>query len=181
MEMYLGVLIDLLLCLCILLFVIRTAKKGFALSLFNILAFLGAFVLAAFIAKNLSGYIFDTFFVQSVIDKVEGATSSIFSGSSVEEIKAFVSNEFPFLFNFSNVSGVGINTDVISGADATSASYIATELIKPIFVSLISLFVYIISLIICIPVLRFFGKMLSKVFTVSLVGTINSILGGVYL
>lgn len=178
MEMYLGILIDLLLCLCILLFVIRTAKKGFALSLFNIIAFFGAFVLASFISKNLSGYIFDAFFEQSVIDKINSATTSIFSGSTNEEISGFVSSEFPLLFNFSSISGVAINTDAISGAASTTANLIATSLIKPIFVSLISLFVYIIALVVCLPVLRFIAKKLSKVFTVSLAGKINSILGG---
>lgn len=177
MEMYLGILIDLLLCLCILLFIIRTAKKGFALSLFNIIAFFGAFVLAAFISRNLSGYIFDTFFEQSVVDKIGSATTSIFSGSTSEEVSNFVSTEFPLLFNFSSISGVGINTGAISGAASTTASFIATTLIKPLFVSLISLFVYIIALVICLPILRFLAKKISKIFTVSLVGKINSVLG----
>lgn len=178
MEMYLGILIDLVLCLCILLFVVRTAKKGFALSLFNIVAFFGAFVLAAFISRNLSGYIFDSFFEQSVIDKIGSATTSIFAGSTSEEVSNFVSTEFPLLFNFSSISGVGINTGAISDATYTTASFISNALIKPIFVSLISLFVYIIALVVCIPVLRFLAKKLSKVFTVSLAGKINSVLGG---
>jgi len=178
MEMYLGILIDLLLCLCVLLFVIRTAKKGFALSLFNIIAFFGAFILAAFISKNLSGYIFDTFFEQSVIEKIGSATTSIFSGSTSEEVSNFVSTEFPLLFNFSSISGIGINTESVSNAATTTASFISTNLIKPLFVSLISLFVYIIALVVCIPVLRFLAKKISKIFTVSLAGKINSILGG---
>ena len=179
MEMYIGIAIDLLLCLCVLLFVISTAKKGFALTFFNILAFFGAFVLAAVIAKNLSGFIFDRFFAQSVIEKIENATSSIFSGSSAEEIKNFVSKEFPFLFNFSNISGLGIDTGAVSGAAAATATNIAETLIRPIFVSLISIILYIISLIICLPILRWIAKLISSIFTISLIGTINSILGGI--
>lgn len=179
MEMFLGILIDVLLCALVLIFIIGTAKKGFAATVFNILAFFGAFVLAAVIANYLSGWIFDTFFVESVTDKISNATTSLVADSTSEQIKSFVSTEFPFLFNYSNISGIGINTDAISGAVGTTAGEIATSLIKPIFVSLISVFVYIISLIVCIPVLRFIGKKLSKIFNISIVGKVNAFLGAI--
>lgn len=177
MEMYLGILIDILLCLCIVLIIIRTAKKGFALSLFNIIAFFGAFILSAIIAKNLSGYIYTAFFEQSVIDKIGASSISLFNNSTAEEISNFVSTEFPTLFNFSAISGIGIDTSIV-GAISTTPEFISKVIIEPIFVSLISLFVYIIALVICMPTLRFLAKKLSKVFTVSLVGKINSVLGG---
>lgn len=177
--MYLGIFIDLLLCLVVLFFIIRTAKKGFALSLFNILAFFGAFILSAVIARNLSGYIFSAFFEESVIEKINSSAVSFLSSATTEEITSFVSSEFPLLFNFSEISGIGINAEAIGNASSATASYIVNTLIEPIFVSLISLFVYIISLVVCIPVLRFIAKKIAKIFTVSLVGKINSVLGGI--
>lgn len=176
--MYLGIFIDLLFCLIVLLFIVRTAKKGFALSLFNIIAFFGAFILSAIIAKNLSGYIFNAFFEESVIEKINSSATSFFTNSTTEEITNFVSTEFPLLFNFSEISGLGINSEAIGNVSSATASFISKNIIEPIFVSLISLFVYIISLVVCIPVLRFIAKRLAKVFTVSLVGKINSVLGG---
>lgn len=178
MEMYLGIIIDLLLILCIVLFIVRTAKKGFALSLFNIIAFFGAFILAAIIAKNLSGYIFNWFFEQSVVDKIGASSTPLFSGSTSEEVNKFVFTEFPTLFNFSSISGIGINSSALTGSTSTSPHFVSNVIIEPIFESFISLFVYIIALAICIPTLRFIAKKLSKIFTVSLVGKINSILGG---
>lgn len=178
MEMFLGIIIDVLLCLCIVLFIVRTAKKGFALSLFNIIAFFGAFVLAAIIAKNLSGYIFNWFFEQSVVDKIGASSTPIFNGSTSEEVNNFVFTEFPTLFNFSAVSGIGIDYSALKGATSASPEFVSKALIEPIFESFISLFVYIIALIVCIPTLRFIARKLSKIFTVSLVGKINSILGG---
>lgn len=177
MEMYLGILIDILLCLCLVLFVIRTAKKGFALSLFNILAFIGAFVLASLASKHLSTLIYTSFFEQSVIDSIGNSAAAIVN-STADGIKNFVSTEFPLLFNFSNISGVGLDTTAVQSATAATATQISKTLIEPVFVNLISFFVYIVTLIISLPILRFIGKKLSKIFTISLVGTINSILGG---
>ncbi|MBR5273135.1 MAG: CvpA family protein [Clostridia bacterium] len=178
MEMYLGILIDVLLCLCIVLFVIRTAKKGFALSLFNIAAFFGAFLLASFVAKHLSGLIFSTFFEQTVIENIGNSAATVVN-STTEGIKNFVSTNFPLLFNFSTVSGIGLDTSAVQESSMATAGFISETLIEPLFVSLISFFVYIITLLISLPILRFIAKKLSKVFTVSLVGTINSVLGGV--
>ena len=178
MEMYLGILIDIVLVLCIVLATIRTAKKGFALSLFNILAFFGAFLLASFVAKHLSSFIFSTFFEKNVIESIGDSATSVVN-STADGIKSFVSTEFPLLFNFSNISGTGIDTSAIQNATNATAGYVSKNLIEPIFVNLISVFICIITLLISLPILRFIAKKISKIFTVSLVGKVNSFLGGI--
>ena len=140
--MFIGIAIDTFMLIAAVFIVYRSAKQGFALMLFNILAFICAFLLASVAAKYLSSLIYDGLFKDSVTQKVHDSVSGM-SSSATASAKDVVSSNFPMISSFSSISDFSIDTSLISSYGENVTNSISQNIIEPIYTNIISMIVYL--------------------------------------
>lgn len=159
-------------------------KRGAAITLLKFVALVAAFTVAVLLSPVLSNAIYETFFKNGVTENVantindtlgKGAESIVTSVLTV--IPSFASMFFDSVsFSDSAISGLisGENQETIN-----SAASMVERMVAPAFTSLIGIIIMLILFFILLAIFRFFARVLSKMFELPVLSTINRLFGGV--
>ena len=173
---------DILLLLTVIAFIVLSAKKGFALSLLNTIAF----VLSGVISYNFSGKIAEFIFSSFLRDSMEARFNELLSesidGISLGDLTNAIPEGFVKIWE-----GLGFNLDSLlemtMQADYPSEEMLIDKFIdnvaSNIVISVVEIIVFIVLFIVLSIVLKFVASLLDKVIKITpIAGKANTVLGG---
>lgn len=175
-----SLLIDLILAVIIGLAVYFSARRGFVRTFIEAAGFVAAAVLAFTICTPLASATYD-----KIIEPPLLAAAGEEVHSSLDDAINNAWDKLPdFIENYAQTQGI-VPSEVLDESTSieSSAHKIVSELsqntIKPIAVRLISAVYSLVTLTVLLVVVKFLAASLNKVFSFSLVGKLNTVLGGV--
>lgn len=179
-----GIYIDIALLAIMLIFLIVSAKRGFLITLLEVLVFAIAVISAANLCKPAANSIYDTFIGPNITEKVSASLSENSDiMSSAGKASAVVDNLPKIIKDYilrtdpdeNNITSEILNGD-FSGTDA--AEKLSSDIAKPIAV--LSPVIFLLLSIVLSLLLSVVAKWLNKICKLPLIGTANTVLGGVF-
>ena len=181
-----GIYIDMALLAIMLIFLIVSAKRGFLITLLEVLVFAIAVISAANLCKPAANSIYDTFIGPNITEKVSASLSENSDiMSSAGKASAVVDNLPKIIKNYilrtdpdeNNITSEILNGD-FSGTDA--AEKLSSDIAKPIAVTVLSPVIFLLLSIVLSLLLSVVAKWLNKICKLPLIGTANTVLGGAF-
>ncbi len=177
-----SAILDIIIVVIIAAAVIVTAKKGFVRTVFNIVGFVAAIVLSFTLSTPTADFIYDKALEPALSKAIENAVSDKVSSGTADisqtiwdALPSFVKNNAEKMnFNKNNL----LNEAVGNTASEVSAD-VCKRAVKPLAVNFLKTTVTIVLLAVLSILFRFLAKTLNKLFSFSLVGTLNRTLGGI--
>lgn len=180
-----SIILDVILLAIFAAFVFTAMKKGFMLSLLELIAVIVALALSYQFSPVVAQAAYDGFVEESLIETVETQIDEKLNISSSTEQAEVVLESIPdFVVSF--VSSVGIDVEELTktmDSWSFSSENLATELVtkvaQPIVVAALTVVFFLLLATILMFVLKWVAGLLSKIFKLPLIGTVNKVLGGV--
>ena len=175
-----AIVLDLIIVAIILISVIITAQKGFVKSVGLIASFLIAIFAAVTLSGPISNFVYEKIIEPGVVATVENSiTDSIHK--TEEGISKSVWESLPnFVKNSDNVNENDFKIDI---ANIDTAHSVAVKLsqntVKPIAVSFVKVIASLLLFIGLTFICKFLVKLISGIFSISVVGKFNRFLGGI--
>lgn len=175
-----GILIDVIILAIIIFCVFLSAKKGFVRTAIEVAGFILAILISLAVSKPLSSFVYDKTVEPGVINAVSDA-----SVDSTKNAADALWEKLPEFIKI-NAQAEGITADTVSqrltensdiGIKA-AAKTVSSNIIKPVFVSVVSFAVSAALFVVLMIVVRFLARLLNKFFSFSIIGKMNSALGG---
>lgn len=180
-----SIIIDVILLTVFAAFVFTAAKKGFMHSLLELLAVILALVMSYQMSPVVAQAAYDGVVEKSLIKTVEvQLDESLNISSTTAQAEALLDSIPDFMVSFASSAGIEIE-DIRAkiSSESLSAENLATELVQniaqPIVVAALTAMFFLILSVILIFALKFIAGLLSKLFKLPLIGTVNKVLGGV--
>lgn len=176
-----GIVLDVIVLAIIIITAIISAKKGFVATVIEFVGLLLAFYLAFTFSTTVANFTYDKFIsptiketvIEEIGDKVESTADSVWD--SLPSIVVSGANtlgiEREEIFE-------GVNTSTSSTAEEI-ANTVNDKIAKPVITVFIRFLLAFVLFIACIFLVRILAKILNKLFTFSLIGKLNRLLGGV--
>lgn len=172
-------LIDIIIVAVFALPIIIFAKKGFVFALVKVIGFVAAFIVATGIGGYLSALVYDNTVepavVSATVENFENGISNL-ADATFEAMPDFIKKN-------SEVLGITKETFVKAipnGAvnEDTVKSVLETT-IKPVVTKLLSTLITLIAFVVLLVAVGFLSRLLNKLFSFSVIGTLNRVLGGI--
>lgn len=179
-----SIILDLIALAIIVITVLISAKRGFVRTAVELVGFIAAVFISFTISTPLANTTYDKIIEPSIVSSVASVADTAANNSS-EAVDSFW-NEMPEWVK-SGIEKAGISKESLDGSitanignGVTSAAESASQsVIKPAVTSTLALVYQVISLIILLIIVKPIAKLINKLFSFSLVGKVNSLLGGV--
>ncbi len=176
-----GIILDIIIIAIIALCIFLSAKHGFVRTFIEVAGFVAAFFIAFTISSPLADITYDKIIGPSITSKVELAAEN-----GTDTVASSVWNSFPDIIkNHSSLIGVSeqsfsnrVNETLSSGVSDTAVK-ISQNVAKPLITKVVSAFYCTAIAVILIILSKFLARALNKLFNVSIIGKINSALGGI--
>lgn len=180
-----GYILDIIVVGIIALCVFLSAKKGFVRTAIELAGFILAIVLAFNLAPTVADGVYDATLDKPITKKIASAIDER-AGSSTANISEAVWDSVPGFIS-SNIEHFGITQDEVNAklnklstsTSAEIAAELSKETVKPILSAAISGIVGIIIFVLISIATKFLAIPINKIFSFSLVGTLNRVLGAV--
>ncbi len=172
-----GIIIDLILFLIILLFVFLSAKKGFVAVFVEIVGFILAFVLAFSLSTPISDYIYDKAIEPSIVESAKDYTNEKGTGF-YESLPPFIKENAEKIGITAEAFDNTVTSNMERGAE-TAVIEASQKVLKPTIVKMIEIMVTLILIFILMFVVKILARWLNRLFSFSIIGKVNSILGAV--
>lgn len=180
-----SIILDLIVLAIIVITVLISAKRGFVRTLIELLGFIAAVFISFTISTPLANTTYDKIIEPSIVSTVTSAVDTAADNSAAAAVDSFW-NEMPGWIK-GGIEKAGISKDSLGGsitenigngvqAAVESASQ---NVIKPAVTSTLALIYQVISLIILLAIVKPLAKLINKLFSFSVIGTANRVLGGV--
>ncbi len=172
-------ILDAIVILIVLFFVIVSAKKGFVRTLIEVVGFVAAIIIAFTVSTPIAEVTYDNFVYPSIAESVEetGKNNINEAADAIwEKLPKYITENSFFGVSKDNVTSSA--EDEFENQSDNIAESISDKMIKPAVVKLISVLVSFVLVIILLFVSKILAKYVNKLFTFSIVGDINKILGG---
>lgn len=181
MSMILDVILITILAAC----VFTAAKKGFMLTLLELISVIVALALSFQLSPVVAQATFDGIVEKNLIETVETQIDETLNISSTATQAEVILESIPdFMVSFASSAGVDledVKTQITS--EKFSSDNLATELVvkvaQPIAVGALTVIFFLILSALLLFVLKWVAKLLSKLFKLPLIGTVNKVLGGI--
>lgn len=180
-----SLILDIILIAILVAFIAAAVKKGFVLSLLELVAVIAAFALAFSFSPVVAQGVYDGVVEDAMITTLEEQIDQNVNASNIAETAELTLSALPdFIVSLASSAGVNVEEikDTISTADLSSEN-LATELVskiaQPIVVGVLTAIFFIILALVLLIVLKIVAKLLSKLFDLPLIGKVNKTLGGV--
>lgn len=174
-------LLDLIVIAIIAAVALISARRGFVRVVIELVGFIAAIFITLTISTPLASLTYDKIIEPPIVSSVSKAT-----GDSVTQITDDTWNALPeFIRKYSENAGFSkesINKSINEnmGNGAVSAAKAASQgVVKPIVAKLLAVLYGIIIMVILIFLVKILAKFLNGVFSFSIVGKLNRILGGI--
>ena len=178
-------IIDILLVAIVGLIIFISAKRGFILTVFDLVSGVIACILARFVAPTVAQLVYDGAVKQIVIDfltqefaDIESAVASVIADPSA--LFGFLpENVADFVFNSGLIDINSVSESIFSGI--TTVEQLEANIVGPVVLTIVNFICYGIISFIFLIALRIVGNLISKLVTVTKLGEkLNSILGAVF-
>lgn len=174
-------LLDLIVIAIIAVVALISARRGFVRVVIESAGFIAAIFITLTISTPLASLTYDKIIEPPIVSSVSKAT-----GDSVTQITDNTWNALPeFIRKYSENAGFSkesinksINENMGNGAEV-AARAASQNVVKPIVAKLLAVFYGIIIMVILIFLVKILAKFLNGVFSFSIVGKLNRILGGI--
>lgn len=175
-------LIDLIVVAIIGICVLTSAKRGFVKVVIEVVGFVLAIILTFTISSPLATATYDKIIEPPILE----ATSNI-SADSIEEMKQSTIDALPkFVTENAELLGFSIeefadkiNAESLSSSMANPVQTASQQVIKPAVSKILELLYSIILMIVLMFIVKIVARFVNKIFSFSIIGKANSILGGV--
>lgn len=177
---YMGIILDLILLGIFVFSVISSAKRGFVRTFVETAGFVIALVLALTFSKPVAGVIYDRTVAPAVVSAVDDA---VINGA--QDAVDSVWSALP-KFVTDNADKLGLSQQSLfthlDGATGQTAADLAQSasdtVIRPILVQLLGMLVSVLLFAVLMFVVKILSRALNKIFSFSVIGTVNKTLGG---
>ena len=180
-----SIILDLIVLAIIIITVLISAKRGFVRALIELLGFIAAVFILFTISTPLANTTYDKIIEPSIISTVTSAVDTAADNSAAAAVDSFW-NEMPGWIK-GGIEKAGISKESLDGSitanignGVQSAVESASQnVIKPAVTSTLALIYQVISLIVLMALVKPLAKLINKLFSFSVIGTANRVLGGV--
>ena len=187
-EVYvLSIILDVAVVILLVKVVISSGKKGFARSILDVIGYVVAIFAAYYLSMLLSNVLYSIFFKTSVETAIQNNLPIIKSAASVTEavqsVLESISGFFAGLISLFGVNAASVIESVPEAnmlTAATSAEEIANMTVKPVFVSIVTVLLFLIVFAICLRILKKISFSINEFLASSFVGPVNMVLGGAF-
>lgn len=172
-----GLIIDLILFLIILFVVFLSARKGFVAVFVEIVGFILAFVLAFSLSTPISGYIYDKAIEPSIIEDAKDYTHET-GNSFYDSLPDFITDNAEKIGITAQTFDSAVTSNMDSGVENATREASQT-LLKPTVVKMLEIIVTLVLIFILMFVVKILAKWLNRLFSFSIIGKVNKILGAI--
>lgn len=180
-----SIILDVILLTIFAAFVFVAAKKGFMLSLLELLAVILALALSYQFSPVVAQAAYDNVVEKSLVETVEiQIEENLNISSSTQQAEVILEAIPDFMVTFA--SSVGIELEEVKTqitSQTFSAENLATELVskvaQPIVVAALTVLFFLLISAVLMFAFKWVAQLLSKIFKLPLIGTVNKVLGGV--
>ncbi len=154
--------------------------RGFVRTVFNLVGYILAAVLAFFISSPISVWIFQTFFRSKAVDLISGELAKATQGMDLNQMVQQAIGAIPEnLKAFVPDGAIATIENGLSAAPTTAevANTVVDQLVGPIAEMVIQLLLFVILFLILCIVVKIITRMLKFIDKIPFVGTANSVLG----
>lgn len=180
-----SIILDLIVLAIIVITVLMSAKRGFVRTLIELLGFIAAVFISFTISTPLANSTYDKIIEPSILSTVTSTVDTAADNSAAAAVDSFW-NEIPGWIK-GGIEKAGISKESLDGSITSnigngvqSAVESASQnVIKPAVTSTLALIYQVISLIVLMALVKPLAKLINKLFSFSVIGTANRVLGGV--
>lgn len=180
-----NIILDVILLTVFVAFVFTAAKKGFMLSLLELIAVIVALTLSYQFGPVVAQAAYDNIVEEKLVETVETELdASLNISSSTAQAETVLESMPEFMVSFA--SSVGIEMEEVKSkitSETFSSENLATELVdkiaQPIVVTALTAISFLLLSAVLLFALKWIAGVLSKIFKLPLIGTVNKVLGGV--
>lgn len=179
--------LDIILAGIFVVLVATAAKKGFLLTVLEVVAIIAALFCASYISKPIAQSSYDVFLKNNIIKAINSEVDEKTVSANISDV-AF--NAIPeYAIDFAGCAGIdaaavktGINSTVSKAVQSGKVNEIGEKIeencIRPVAVPAIGIIMFFIMFVVFLLIFRLVAKALSNVVKLPLVDTINTVLGG---
>jgi uncharacterized membrane protein required for colicin V production len=169
-------ILDVIIVTVLLLFVLFGAKKGIIRSLGEFVGAIVAAIVSSAIGAKVAEAIYNSFFRQSVITKINSALA-VNSGDATD----YFSSLPDFVVSWLNNSGITEQSvsDAMNSGSKTAASAVES-VISPLLIGVIKVFAIIVVFMLLMIIIKILLKIIAGLFELPVLKQIDGIFGGVF-
>lgn len=180
-----SLILDIILIAILVAFIAAAVKKGFVLSILELVAVIASFALAFAFSPVVAQSVYDGAVEEAMVQSIEEQIDKNIDASNIAETAELTLSVLPD-FIVTLASSVGVNVDEIKETISTAnlnsgniANELVTKVAQPIVVGVLTaVFFVVLAALLCF-VLKIVANFISKLFDLPLVGNVNKTLGGV--
>ena len=168
------IILDLIIIAILAVFAILAAKKGFVKSVVEIAGFVLAIFLAFTLSTPATNFIYDKAINSGIHSTVETAVGDTYSNidSAVAEN---ITDKLPdFIADNANIAGI-LSDNYTSPTEVADA--VCADVVRPVVTAILNAVITAILLIALLIAFKSLAKLINKLFSFSIIGTANKILG----
>ena len=176
-----SIILDLIIVAIVALTIIISAKQGFVRIAVEVAGFIAALILVSM----LSGPLADVTYQKVIEPPILNAASDIVWDSTTNTVDSVWENLPDFVTN--NADSFGISKEKVKetvkqsskGDSKAALTKISQDIVKPVVVTIVETFYSVILIMVLLVVVKLLAKLLNKAFSFSVVGKLNTTLGGI--
>ena len=176
-----SIILDLIVLAIIVITVLISAKRGFVRTAVELVGFIAAVFISFTISTPLANTTYDKIIEPSILSTVTSAANTVADDSAAAAVDG-IWNRMPDWLKI-GVERAGISKESLDGSitdNIQSAAESASQnVIKPAVTNTLALVYQVISLIILLVAVKPLARLINKLFSFSIIGTANRVLGGV--
>ena len=176
-----SILIDLIIVSIVLLFVITSAKKGFVKVIISVIGFIAAIVLAFTFSGPLAEFTYDKLIEPPILKTAEISSTAIAEDTiqnSWDSLPSIIKKNSALLGISEQSFNESVSGNITNGLE-NALKTTSVKVIRPVAVKILGMLFSIILSLVLIIISHFLSKIINKIFSFSLVGKLNTSLGGI--
>ncbi len=176
-----SIILDVAVLVVIFISVFLSAKKGFVKTIVEVVGYIAAFALAFSLSTPIATYTYDSFIgpaVEKSLTESAGSIADSTANSLFETLPDIITqNAENFGISVENILEDASGTVADNSTETISA--ISGDIVKPIMVKLIGMAATVLIFLLLSVVVNLLANVLNKLFSFSIIGKVNTTLGGV--
>ncbi|MGN0493484.1 MAG: CvpA family protein [Acutalibacteraceae bacterium] len=180
-----SIILDLIVLAIIVLTVILSAKRGFVRTVIELVGFVAAVIISFTISTPLAGATYDKIIEPSIVSSVTSSVDSVTADTASkaadevwEKTPGWIKNSAERL----GVSKESIDKSIVGNIGNSledSVTAVSQDVIKPVVTQTLSLIFEVLVLVILLLLVKPLAKLINKLFSFSIIGKANRVLGGI--
>lgn len=173
-----NLLIDLIVIAIVGLSVLISAKRGFVKVLIEVAGFVAAIIVTFTISTPLADNTYDKIIEPPIVEAAVNAVGESAQHEAWNALPEFVT-ENALKLGVSGEDFTGKITENLASGTETAVKTASQDIIKPIITKILGLIYSVVILVVLLVVVKFLAKIINKMFSFSVIGKANRVLGGI--